>query len=140
MIWDPIRQIWVTLTPEEQVRQRWIRAMIGELGFPKGLLGVEKEIASLSHQRLPPRRRIDLLCWTPGPGGLKPLLLVECKVGPLLAHAERQVWGYNETIGAPFVCLVNGLGARTFWREAGEIASVPFLPAYRELLTVQKRS
>lgn len=138
MIWDPIRCIWVEATPEEGVRQKWIQRMIGELGFPKGLLAVEKDLASLPHRRLPsendPHRRLDLLCFTPGITGLRPLLLVECKAGPISMAAERQALGYNDAVGAPFVCLVNRNGAKTLWREKGKIASVPFLPPYKKLV------
>lgn len=112
--------------------------MIGELGYPKNLLAVEKDLASLPHLVSPlnadPNRRIDLLCFTPGKEGLIPLLLIECKAGAIDTAAERQALGYNAAVGAPFVCLVNGEGAKTLWREKGKIGSVPFLPTYSQLI------
>lgn len=126
-IWDPIRAISVEATPEEKVRQMWILRMIGPLGYPKGLLSVEKEIEA--------GRRIDLMCYTPGDGGLKPLLLVECKAEEFFSLAEKQVWGYNAFVRAPFVCVICGRLAKTFWQEPSKICTVPFLPTYEQLLS-----
>jgi hypothetical protein len=101
--------------------------MISEWGFPKSLIAVEKGVPPL-------KRRIDLLCYAPVKGELIPLLIVECKAHFLNEAAERQLLGYNGSIGAPFLCLASGERVNTFWRQAGGIASVPFLPTYTELL------
>jgi hypothetical protein len=60
--------------------------------------------------------------------------LIECKAGPLSTAAERQALGYNDAVGAPFVSLVNREGAKTLWRQLGRVASVPFLPPYKQLI------
>ncbi len=107
--------------------------MIDELGYPKGLIAVEKDISSLASPRL--NRRIDILCLRPGADGLKPLLLIECKAGKLTPEAEKQALGYNDAIGgAPFVALAGLDEIKTFWRELDRIASVPFLPRFDELV------
>lgn len=126
-IWDPIRARYVTATPEEKVRQRWILAMIGPLGYPKGLLSIEKELPNI-------RRRFDLICYTPAKEGLKALLLIECKAEDDLSIAEAQVFGYNDTVLAPFLCVICKDRAKTFWKEGEGIKSVPFLPTYGELI------
>jgi len=126
MIWDPIRSRWVKATPEEQVRQRLIQKMIGELGYPKGLMAVEKD--------LPTGRRFDLVCYAKAKETLRPLLLVECKAH-LLTNAAQQALGYNSSIGAPFLCLVSGDKIETLWSEQGKLTSVPFLPRFDELLS-----
>lgn len=126
MLWDPIRAEWVAATPEEGVRQEWIRKMIGPLGYPKGLLSVEKALRA--------GRRIDLLCRMPGGEGLLPLLLAECKAVEIDAHAEKQLLGYNEEVKAPFIALLGPNVAKTFWRTREGIDSVPFLPSYAQLI------
>jgi len=131
-IYDPVRRKFVRATPEEKIRQRVIRTMIEELGYPKGLIAVEKEIASLGSSD--PSRRIDIVCYTPGEGGLRPLLIIECKAEQLDIHAKRQVLGYNDAVGAPFVALAGSGGIQTFWREKDRIGSVPFLPRFEQLL------
>jgi hypothetical protein len=125
MVWDPIRQKEVAATPEEGVRQQLILKMIA-LGYPRGLISVEKQI---------PGRRFDLVCYRKINEQLLPLLLVECKAGKLTAEAEKQVFGYNHSVGAPFVCLANESEIKTLWHQAGKIASIPFLPTYNELLS-----
>ena len=111
--------------------------MIGPLGFPKGLLAVEKDLRSL---RSIPKwehsdRRIDLLCFMPGGDGLKPLLLVECKANASDEEdGKSQVFGYNQKIGAPFIALASPLGVKVLWHELGRIISVPFLPLFSQLI------
>ena len=56
-LYDPIREMWVAATPEEEVRQRLIALMIHSLGFPRGLLAVERSLDHLcrhlgSHSKL----------------------------------------------------------------------------------------
>jgi hypothetical protein len=126
-IWDPIRSLHVEATPEEKIRQKWILAMIGPLGYPRGLLSVEKEVTGL-------KRRLDILCYTPGDEGLKPLLIVECKAEIQGILPEKQVLGYNFSCGAPFLCVIQGTEAKTFWKEGDKLSSVPFLPPYAQLI------
>lgn len=126
MLWDPIRLCRVAATPEEKVRQAWIFHMIGPLGYPKGLLSIEKEAGV--------GRRFDLLCLTPAEGGLQPLLLMECKASRAGVHAARQALGYNTFLRAPFVCIADDGGAEMFWQEKTELRSVPFLPSYAQLV------
>lgn len=128
MLWDPIRGLQVSATPEEKVRQAWISHMIGLLGFPKGLLSIEKGGLGAS------KRRLDLLCMTPSGDGLKPLLLMECKAGSAKAVGEEQVRGYNAFVQAPFICIADAEGAQTFWQEGAVLHSVPFLPKYEQLV------
>jgi hypothetical protein len=122
-----IRKQRVANTPEEQVRQSLIKKMIVELGFPKGLISVERKIGS---------RRFDLVCYSKE---MTPLLLVECKAGAIDEAAARQVLGYNDSVKAPFICLVNGMEMVTFWHEIGRIVSVPFLPPFKDLYEISKR-
>lgn len=93
---------------------------------------MEKDLAKLSS--VDPNRRIDILCYAPGKDGLKPLLLIECKAGRIKPQAERQVFGYNDAIGAPFVALASDTEIKMFWQELGKITSVPFLPRFSQLV------
>ena len=115
------------LHKEEWIRRSLIRRMVREWGFPRGLISVERAIGP---------RRYDLVCYSQE---MVPLLLVECKVGPLNAAAIRQVFGYNEVLKAPFICLANAKEILTLWHERGKIVSVPFLPVFKELYDVSRR-
>ncbi len=102
--------------------------MIEDLGFPKGLISVEKKLGS---------RRYDLVCFTKE---MTPLLLVECKAGLLKNSAARQVFGYNYRIKAPFVALANEKEIQTFWHGKSGLESVPFLPRFSELYEISRRN
>ncbi|MBU6446435.1 MAG: type I restriction enzyme HsdR N-terminal domain-containing protein [Verrucomicrobia bacterium] len=122
-----IRKRELVDTPEERVRQALLHKMVGELGFPKGLLSVERGIGG---------RRTDIVCYTKE---MAPLLLVECKAGPLHAGALQQALGYNETVGAPFLCLAKGEEVHTYWFEGTKRVSIPFLPCFKDLYAVFQR-
>ena len=122
-----IRRVLVKITPEEKVRQLLLGKMTGKLGFPKGLLSVERRVGT---------RRYDVVCYTPEGG---PLLLVECKAAHLHDEAMQQAQGYNSELKAPFICLVCETAIKTFWQEEKGLVAVPFLPTYQELYGVFKR-
>lgn len=96
-VFDVVRSQWVTATPEEIIRQQWLQKMIQELGYPKEYIAVEKEIPPL-------QRRLDILVYS---RAFQPLLLVECKAETLTPSALDQVIGYNATVQAPYLALVN---------------------------------
>lgn len=125
-VWDPIRKQILKGTPEERVRQRLLRKMIVELGFPKGLIAVEKNVDG--------HRRFDIVCYANQKEGMVPLLLIECKADQVTEKGMRQAEGYNQSIGAPFLCIASADAIKTFWYENGKIVSVPFLPKYADLL------
>ncbi len=137
-LYDPFRRAWVRATPEEQVRQHWLRRMTEELGYPKELLVVERQLSELPHlaPSSVPDRRIDLICY--GKGGdssLFPLLLIECKAGPLSEDAVNQVVGYNHHVRAQFAAVVNLQEARLWTMdEKNENMFCPFLPSFKELI------
>ncbi|MBC6611282.1 type I restriction enzyme HsdR N-terminal domain-containing protein [Hymenobacter sp. BT507] len=103
LIWDVLRRKHVVLTPEEWVRQHVVHYLTGHLGYPLGLLSLERGHAY--NQR---RKRTDL-CAYDAHG--RPLLLVECKAPtvPITAAVAMQAATYNQTIGAPLLLLTNGL-------------------------------
>ena len=115
-----IRNRLVVQTPEEIVRQWLLEKMIHELGYPKGLISVEKKIGS---------RRFDIVVFTQE---MNPILLIECKANGL-KEAENQAIGYNQMLKAPFICLASSTEIKTFWSEQGQLKSVPFLPMYQQL-------
>lgn len=133
--YDSLRRQGVAATPEETVRQRVIRAMVEELKFPKELLVVEKTLSQLPHlfqQKGLPRRRIDLLCFGKNihpDYPLFPLLLVECKDGPLHDKAKQQALGYNYFVQAYYVALANEKGPFLIFPK-----KLSYLPSFPKLL------
>ncbi|QKG54594.1 type I restriction enzyme HsdR N-terminal domain-containing protein [Hymenobacter sp. BRD67] len=102
-IWDELRHKYVALTPEEWVRQHVVHYLMASLGYPRGLLSLER-----GHRYNQRQKRTDLVAL--GPNG-RPLLLVECKrpsvaITPAVA---QQAATYNQTLRAPLLLLTNGL-------------------------------
>lgn len=135
-IFDEVRRRWVKATPEEQVRQQWLRWMIHKQGYPKELLAVEKEIKELPHLfgKNVPDRRIDILCY--GGVSLDPLLMIECKAEKLSEEAINQAIGYNHHVKAPFIAIANLEEMRFGHWDDGKkkYEFYPVLPAYKELM------
>jgi len=102
VVYDPIRQTYVRLTPEEWVRQHFVQYLIQEQGVPAGLVAIE---AGFQYQGQP--RRADILAHDRQGD---PLLLVECKAPRVSIGQDAfdQGAGYNLVLGAPFLVVTNG--------------------------------
>ena len=101
-ILDLIRKKKWLLTPEEWVRQHCLQFLITELGYPKSLINVEKQI-KINGQL----KRYDIVVYTPQ-GNVH--ILVECKA-PSIAISQStfdQIAQYNMTLKSQFLMLSNG--------------------------------
>lgn len=102
-IYDLLRGKWVALTPEEWVRQRFVRWLIAERGYMAGRMG--NEIAIHLNGTL---RRCDTVVYD---SARHPLMVIEYKA-PNVAISQKvfdQIVRYNMVMGAPFVTVSNGL-------------------------------
>ena len=102
-IYDIIRKKYVTLTPEEWVRQHFIHFMIQELKYPKALIKVE---TGLIYNKL--RKRSDIVVYDRMG---KPWMITECKSPgqKIDKYALQQVSVYNSNLNAKYLTLTNGL-------------------------------
>lgn len=103
LIWDEIRKKNIVLTPEEWVRQNFIKYLNVEFGYPTSLMQVEGGLKYNSMQR-----RSDILCYNQSGN---PILLVECK-RPTVKISQKtfdQIARYNTTIKVPLLAVSNGL-------------------------------
>jgi hypothetical protein len=136
-VYDEVRRLWVSATPEELVRQHWLQRMIHHLHYPKELLVVEKEIKELPHLfgRSVPDRRIDIVCYGKA-DTLYPLMMIECKASRLTSKAIDQVIGYNHHVNAVVIGVVTleqvQLGFFDASRKKYEFYSV--FPSFKELI------
>ena len=123
--------------PEERVRQKCLLDLLS-LGYPKSHIGVEIAVERLSPKKIGHfGRRIDLVCFYKKGTLFLPLLLIECKAVKDDEKAFRQLSGYNEKIGAPFLGVANEIFT-LYWREAGKQKTASFLPRYEELIQACK--
>ena len=102
-IFDIIRKKYVLLTPEEWVRQNFIRYLLEEKGYIQSLVRVEM---FFKLNRLSKRADIALF-----DRNGKPKILVECK-SPKVAISQvvfEQVARYNLSFKVDFLVVTNGM-------------------------------
>lgn len=126
LIFDIIRRKFVSLTPEEWVRQHFIHLLIEKYGYPKSLFAVE---TGLHYNSLAKRTDIMILS-----GESLPFLLVECKA-PFIAVNDAtfaQISRYNFTLKPQYLAVTNGMSHYCFKAINGQIHFMDDFPKYRE--------
>jgi len=120
-LWDALRRKWVAGTPEEFVRQHFLRRLILEGHYPPESIAVERGL--LVHGQ---RKRFDAVVFCQG----KPWLLIECKAAsqPLNDAVCQQWMRYNLPLEAPWGWLTNGQNDRFFSSDGQERPAI--LPAF----------
>jgi hypothetical protein len=103
MIFDTYRRRWVKLTPEEWVRQNFIRYLVEEKHYPASLVAVEHSL-KINRQVF----RADAVVFSTN--GL-PLLLVECKAPEVKITQKvfEQIVRYNFEFQVDYLIVTNGL-------------------------------
>lgn len=121
-IFDKIRLKYVSLSPEEWVRQHVLMFLTEDRGVPKGLIGVEKEIRI---NRM--AKRFDVLVYD---RSFQPVLLVECKAPGVEIGQDvfDQAARYNLLLKVPFFFLTNGMES-FFCRVDHQLGGYEFLDA-----------
>lgn len=103
LVLDAQRKRYVTLTPEEWVRQHFIRFLIEEKGYPAALLAIEHSIELNGL-----RKRCDAVLFD---SHAHPLLIIEFKA-PTIAITQAvfdQVAVYNLKLNVRFFMISNGM-------------------------------
>lgn len=102
-VFDSFRKRFVALTPEEWVRQNFLNFLVYHMGYPKGLVVVEKQLKLNGLTK-----RCDILAYSKVGN---PVLLIECKAPSVVLTNEvfAQVARYNLTLNVPFLAITNGL-------------------------------
>jgi Type I site-specific restriction-modification system, R (restriction) subunit and related helicases len=102
-IFDNQRKRYVSLTPEEWVRQHFIRFLIKEKGYPAALLAVEKQLNMNGM-----KKRCDAILYN---NEAKPILIIELKAPnvPISQNTFDQVAVYNAKLKVDFFMISNGI-------------------------------
>ncbi len=127
-IFDIIRKKFVSLTPEEWVRQHFIHLLISHYNYPRSLFAIE---TGMRYNSLAKRTDIMILSNTGSP-----FLLVECKA-PFVAVGEAtlaQISRYNFTLQPTYLAVTNGINHYCFQAIGGQIHYLDDFPLYREHL------
>jgi len=106
-IYDPVRKKYVTVQPEELVRQSWIAFLHQEYNIPHSVLAVEKSIILNGISR-----RYDLVYFNKA----RPFVLFEFKsFNKALRHeAAFQAAQYNLKLEVPYIVVSNGIEHHAF--------------------------
>jgi hypothetical protein len=101
-IFDSLRKLWVTLTPEEWVRQNIIRYLLDVKKYPGSLIAIEKEmwLGEL-------KKRFDVLVYNTSH---QPWLMIECKSMEVVLDEKvlQQLLRYNIAIPVSYLVITNG--------------------------------
>ena len=101
-VFDPIRKIYCTLTPEEEVRQKMLYYLVEQKKYPSGLIAVEY---SIKVNNLP--KRCDIVVFNKE---AKPVMIVECKAEyvPITQKVLDQAIRYYSGMKVDYLLLTNG--------------------------------
>lgn len=118
-IWDPIRLRWLVLTPEEWVRQNFIRFMVEHKAVSPMFVKQEMNI-NLNGTR----KRADIVVYTTEG---TPHIIVECKAPSIKITQETllQICRYNMALKLPVVIVTNGLTHYCFRYDAQTNETLP---------------
>lgn len=102
VVFDPLRRQWVSLTPEEQVRQKMLYYLVETRKVAAGLIAVEY---SIKVNNLP--KRADIVVFN---NHGEPQMIVECKAEsvPITEKVLDQAIRYYSGLKVQYLTLTNG--------------------------------
>ncbi|MGY0406953.1 MAG: type I restriction enzyme HsdR N-terminal domain-containing protein [Polaribacter sp.] len=102
-IFDNLRKKYVVLTPEEWVRQHFVRFLVDKKKYPTSLIAIEKQLVINNR-----KKRTDILIFN---SDGKPHIIVECKAPSIkiTQHTFDQIARYNLKLQAKYLIVTNGL-------------------------------
>ena len=127
-IWDPLRKMMVTATPEERVRQWFIMQLRDAFGVPEHMMRSE---VGFRYGRKP--WRADIVVYDRAGA---PLLVTECKRPgvPLDEKVLRQAMHYNSVLSVRFLVVTNGNLTYLYRLEGERFVPTDRFPGYEEML------
>ena len=129
MLWDPLRRKSVAATPEEEVRQWFISAVLhGGLKVPEHMMG--SEVSLRQGEKV---FRADIVVYG---RSAEPLMIVECK-RPDVALDQAvvdQAIRYNNILNVKYIAITNGVKTFLFGRTPEGFRFLEKAPSWEEML------
>lgn len=134
-IYSPIRDKWLVLKPEEEVRQRYVCRLVDSYGY--GIKQMGEEVKGTNSQRGQGAARADIVVWRNEEDkrkGKNALIVVGCKAENVTIRQADYFQGYNYAAwaGAKFFVTTNLKETRIFKvvedampKKLEEIADIP---------------
>jgi type I restriction enzyme M protein len=115
-VFSVVRKAWIILTPEEKVRQDYLRILVNEYGYSINQIAEEIDVTG----RGSAQARADFVIWKSANdkgGGNSPLIIVECKADNVTIKPTDYVQGdsYARLSGASFFVTHNSKETK-YWR------------------------
>ncbi|MES1225127.1 MAG: type I restriction enzyme HsdR N-terminal domain-containing protein [Bacteroidota bacterium] len=123
-IFDELRKQWVRLTPEEWVRQNFVRYLVDIKKYPASYIAIERKI-KLGELT----KRFDLLVYD---SAAKPWMMIECKA-PSIALDKVVLWQvlhYNLAVPVKYLVVINGEQCCGYVKGKMDFEQIPVLPSY----------
>lgn len=132
-IYDPIREKFVHLTPEEKVRQQTLQFMMKELEIPSEKIGVEISLNALGD--VGNRKRIDICVFD---DEKNVIAIIECKanyIGDKEAPYNQAI-DYVTSLGVRRYLVVDGYDMIGYYYngQQDQFEKIEKLPLYQDLL------
>jgi len=125
-ILDEIRKKYVKYTPEEQVRQNFIKFLIEEKNYPKSLFAVEYKIEINKNTM-----RCDIVVFNKN---FNPNIIIECKAPNIKISKEafNQVINYYYVLKPDYIIVTNGLTHYyvEFNKQENNFKFIPEIPSF----------
>ncbi len=126
LVFDPLRRRYVTLTPEEWVRQRFVRFLIEHKGYAAACIGNEVSLCLNGT-----RKRCDSVVYDLH---AVPAMIMEYKAPdvPITQSVFNQICRYNMALKVRWLVVSNGLQHYCchIEYESGTYSFVPEIPSF----------
>lgn len=133
-VFDPVRKRYVSLTPEEEVRQQVLHTLIEQLRVPAGLTAVEYTIKVGSLVK-----RCDVVVFS---SDHQALLIVECKAEHIKITQKTldQATRYNLGLEVDFLMLSNAKTYYLFHISDGKLKPCKDLLTFAEMDSLKTKT
>lgn len=123
-IYAPLKDKWLVVKPEEEVRQRYICRLVDSYGYDLKQMGQELKVTN--SQRGQGAARADIVIWKSAKDkadSKSAFIVVECKAETVTIRKEDYYQGYNYAAwaGADFFVTTNLKETRVFKVAKGEL-------------------
>ncbi|MGZ5253136.1 MAG: type I restriction enzyme HsdR N-terminal domain-containing protein [Flavitalea sp.] len=126
LIFDELRKTWLVLTPEEWVRQNFVRYLTKIKQYPATLIAIEKQL-KLGELI----KRFDLLIYD---SNHQPWMMVEFKAMEVRLDQKvlEQILRYNMSVPVKYLIITNGVHCIGIKREGGTPEWLEELPEFEK--------
>ncbi|MEP1097415.1 MAG: type I restriction enzyme HsdR N-terminal domain-containing protein [Cyclobacteriaceae bacterium] len=120
-----VRRKWISLTPEEWVRQNFLNLLIEHLSYPRGMIKLEHSMHYFKNMK---RSDITVL---DREGEV--FLLVECKSHKvkLSQKTVSQLSQYNKVLNSKYLAISNGLKHFIWKKGERDFEQIDVFPSFR---------